>query len=428
MILCAAGYGAVKALSHKSPEDPIFRRGRSGRYEYDFSRDKRPRLWLHAASVGEVTGAIPTLYALKERLPHSSLYLSVGTPAGFRFACAQAPEGIRVLPFPLDFPWVLRRAIDKLQPDLYVSFESEFWPNLFHCLERRRIPALLLNGRLSKRSAERYALMKPLFQPVFRQFRRLAMLSEEDRENALKLGVEPARTTVLGSSKYDGLLVKARPEKEAFWRRMLAIPEGLPVVVGGSLRGSECLALLEVFHELASLEPRLLGVFVPRHLERVPEMARWLAEKKIAFQFLSQIEQGKESRTAPLVLVDRIGILFDLYSLGELIFCGGTLEPIGGHNILEPAAWKKPVFYGPHLQKVLREHKVLQSAGGSFTVQSSKELLDHWKSWLERLQDLHVHGENAMSALRELGGVTAKHVELIVDVLVDAGFYSSEGL
>jgi 3-deoxy-D-manno-octulosonic-acid transferase len=150
---------------------------------------------------------------------------------------------------------------------------------------------------------------------------------------------------------------------------------------------------------------------------QVPNMTRWLDDQKIPFQLLSQIETGVERRSSSVILVDRIGILFDLYALGDLIFCGGTLEPFGGHNIVEPAAWGKPVFYGPHLQKVSDEHNILQSSKGGFLVQDSRDLLQQWSYWIRHLSELRQHGENAKEALLKVGGVSASQVELIMSAL-----------
>jgi 3-deoxy-D-manno-octulosonic-acid transferase len=243
------------------------------------------------------------------------------------------------------------------------------------------------------------------------------MHSEEDRENIVALGVPPGRTLVLGSSKYDGLMAKAHPEKAARWRKLLEIPPGLPVVVGGSLRRSECTRILEIFLALQRAEPQLVGLFAPRHMDRIPQMVEWLQGRGAAFQLLTDLENGKEARRSSIVLVDRIGVLFEIYSLGDLIFCGGTFEPIGGHNILEPAAWGKPVFYGPHLQKVLYEHNILQSFEGSFLVRDAQDLLGQWSHWVQDLSGLEVHGKRAAEALTKLGGVAARQVELIMDAL-----------
>jgi 3-deoxy-D-manno-octulosonic-acid transferase len=259
--------------------------------------------------------------------------------------------------------------------------------------------------------------MKPLFRPIFEQFDWLAMHSEADRRNVLKLGARPDRTLVLGSSKYDGLSSRADPSRVAHWRHVLQLPQDAVVVIGGSLRRSECTELLDIFQELGKSEERLVGLFVPRHLEQIPNMVQWLVNRGVPFQLLSSIEARGEARRDAVVLVDRIGILFDLYGLGDLIFCGGTLEPVGGHNILEPAAWEKPVFYGPNVQKVRHEHLTLQAFGGSFEVRDADELLEVWNTWIGRLDILRRHGERAGQALQALGGVVVRQVQLIQSVL-----------
>jgi 3-deoxy-D-manno-octulosonic-acid transferase len=404
-------------ISTKLHEDPLFWQGRLGSYTLRCDHERNPRIWFHAASVGEVTGALPVIRILRERLPEAVITLTVTTPQGFQFACANLPPWAQVLPFPLDFPAAIERAFQNVQPDLFVGFESEFWPNLFNVLKLHRTPAVLLNGRLSHRSVRWYRLFGSLFQPIFEQFAWLAMHSEEDRDNVLLLGASPERTCVLGSSKYDALLLRKDAKKARQWGELLNVSGGVPVLVGGSLRRRECFNLLEVFRNLAGTNPELVGIFAPRHMRQIRNMTRWLKDRNIAYQLLSQIENNGERRTASVILVDRIGILFDLYALGDLIFCGGTLESFGGHNIVEPAAWGKPVFYGPHLQKVSDEHNILQSLKGSFLVQDSRDLLQQWNHWIRHLSDLKQYGENAKAALQKLGGVAPRQVELIMSAL-----------
>jgi 3-deoxy-D-manno-octulosonic-acid transferase len=404
-------------LSARLQENPLFWQGRFGYYATETPAHGRPRLWLHAASVGEVTGAIPIVRTLREQLPGAAITLTVTTPQGFQFARTNLSSWAQILPFPLDFPPVLERAFRSLRPDLYVALESEFWPNLFRLLEQHQTPAILLNGQLSRRSTIWYGLFKPLFQPVFRQFVGLAMHAEEDRRNVLLLGVPPERTCVLGSSKYDALVLRKDPAKVRSWRQVLDLPEGVPTMVGGSLRRQECVTLLEVFHTLKNLDSSLVGIFAPRHLKQIPNMAAWLNGQGIDFQLFSQFEKTGAKRTSSVILVDSIGLLFELYGLGDLVFCGGTLEPIGAHNIVEPAAWGKAVFYGPHLQKVADEHNILQAFRGSFLVQNAEDLLHQWQHWLRHLSGLQLYGENAQAALSKLGGVSARQVELIMSTL-----------
>lgn len=418
LLLHSAGSMAIPYLKAKSADDSSFWEGRFGRFSREaFERAGSPRVWFHAASVGEATGAYPILQELHERLPKIDVTLTLGTPQGYRLAAGQAPPWVRVLPFPLDFPLVLRNALKYLRPDIYVGLEGEFWPNLFEELRKRGIPTVLLNGRLSCRSAGRYRALWPLFRPIFQQFEWLAMHSEEDRKNALAVGAPPERTLVLGSSKYDGLLRKVKPEAVERWRKVLRISGRERVMVGGSLRRSECAQLAEVFLHLCQEASGMIGIIAPRHMERVPELSRWMKDRRVPFQCLTRIESGEEPREAPVVIVDRMGALFELYGLGDLIFCGGTLEPIGGHNILEPAAWGKAVFYGPNIQKVFYEHQTLRAASGSFMVEDSRELISEWRRWVHRRAELDEHGIRARKALEGICGVAARQVDLIMNVL-----------
>jgi 3-deoxy-D-manno-octulosonic-acid transferase len=155
-------------------------------------------------------------------------------------------------------------------------------------------------------------------------------------------------------------------------------------------------------------------------MENIPKMSGWLEKENIAYDLLTRIESGTCARTAPVVLVDRIGALFDIYSVGDLIFCGGTFEPVGGHNILEPAAWSKAVFYGPHLKKVLHEHRILRDFGGSFLVLDPGDLFSQWKKWLGDIDGLRKYGEAANKALNSFKGVVGRQVELILESLPKA--------
>ena len=420
-LLKTFGFEILSFLSRKSLKNLVFRNGRFGFYSDVPTPGRHPRIWFHAVSIGEVSGAIPTLLALKKELPQAGIFLTSGTPQGIQFAVERLPADVPVLPFPLDFPKCVARAMRTLDPDLFVNFETEFWPNFYRSLEAGHVPALLLNGRISESSERFYKTFSPLFRPVFDQFDRMAMGSEEDRDRAVRVGVPPGKMIVVGSSKYDGLLGKANPETPRYWREMLRIGDRTPVVIGGSLRGSECIKLMRVFREIRASSPNALGIFVPRHIHNIRKMCRWLSNERIPYDLLTQVEAGLRPRSAPVVLVDRIGVLFELYSVGDLIFCGGTLEPVGGHNILEPAAWAKPVFYGPHLKKVLREHRILHYFEGSFPVLDANDLLFQWRKWVDKPDDLREHGIMAKNALASLGGVVKQQVELIIESLEKNG-------
>ncbi len=416
-ILSVFGREILGILSRKSLKDREFRTGRLGNYDHVDMGGKRPVVWFHAASVGEVTGAVPTLLAFAGKVPDAACLLSTGTPHGFHFARERLPANVPVIPYPLDFPECVTRAVTTVSPDAFVAFETEFWPNFYNALATHGIPALLLNGRISESSRRFYGLASPLFSPIFRYFDKMAMHSDEDRDRMLQIGVCPDKLQVLGSSKYEELISRARPEKSDYWKKLLKTGETGRVIVGGSLRGSECIQLMRVFENLRDISPGLVGIFVPRHLYNIPKMVRWLTEHSLPYQLLTDIEAGRQERTASVVLVDRIGVLFDIYSVGDLIFCGGTLEPVGGHNILEPAAWAKPVFYGPHLKKVLHEHRILRKFGGSRLVRSAGDLRDQWRKYIINFNELDDIGACGRRALNSLGGVVERQVDLILEMI-----------
>jgi 3-deoxy-D-manno-octulosonic-acid transferase len=182
-----SGVAALWQCTAAARCEALFWQGRFGRYRPapPGSSQGRPRIWFHAASVGEVTGAIATVRAVRQRYPDAALWLTVGTPTGFHFAQEQLGDVAAILPFPLDFPWVLKRVLRLLQPDLYVALESELWPNLFWLLRCSQIPTVLFNGRISPRSARHYALLRPLYQPIFRQCQVRLPAGQDRRQHAL---------------------------------------------------------------------------------------------------------------------------------------------------------------------------------------------------------------------------------------------------
>jgi 3-deoxy-D-manno-octulosonic-acid transferase len=421
LLVIAAGWPVAWLWRHsgRAGHDPVFWEGRFGHYREDrrVAPGGRPRFWFHAASVGEVTGAMATVRQLREQSPSAAIWLTVGTPTGFRFAEQKLGDVAEIQPVPLDLPWVIERAFRSIRPDIYVALEGEFWPNLYRQLHRSQVPALLLNGRISERSAASYRRARGLFQPIFRHFCWLAMHSEADCRRAMALGAPPERTRVMGSAKYDSLLARTIHSDSSTWRNILGIRDDTTVVIGGSLRRSECTELLRVFRELHQDHPLALGIFTPRHLEQLPRMREWLESAGMPYQLFSRLRIGLEKRQSPVILVDEMGLLFDLYALGDLIFCGGTLEPIGGHNIMEPAAWGKVVFYGPHVDRVQAEHQSLQCGGAGMLVKDVHDLLAQWRMWLDRLTELRSRSEAARSAVRGLGGVAAKQVDMILSCL-----------
>lgn len=375
------------------------------------TRQTGPCVWFHAASVGEVTGGLGVMRRLRAVDPRAEVFLSVGTPQGYRFARSHVPENVQVFEAPLDVPWAVWRTVSRLSPDVFVTLESEFWPLLHWCMRKHGIPVVLLNGRVSEKSWRRYRRFFFVFGHVFRSIQWACVKTVEDQRRLVTLGVSPQRITVTGSAKYDALKDRANPSLVEAWRQRLELPSEVPVLVGGSLRGEECQALLEIFVKLKRECPRLVGIFASRHLDRVASMIAWLQGHGVPYDLLSSfLSNGPRRRQSDCLVVDGIGHLFELYGLGDFIFCGGTLAPVGGHNIVEPLVWGKTVYYGPHVEKVWEEHGVLQRHGAGVMVQSPEDLYGRWRHAL--LKGAFDGGQNdaARKALEELGGAAERQV------------------
>ncbi|ROQ89528.1 3-deoxy-D-manno-octulosonic acid transferase [Desulfosoma caldarium] len=370
-----------------------------------------PCVWFHAASVGEVTGGLGVIGRLPDVDPQVEVFLSVGTPQGYRFARSHVPKNVQVFEAPMDVPWAVWRTVTSLRPDVFVTLESEFWPLLHWCLRKHGIPVVLLNGRVSEKSWRQYRRFFFIFGHVFRSIQWACVNTVEDQQRLVTLGVSPQRITVTGSAKYDTLTHRADPSLVEAWRRRLGLSSEAPALVAGSLRGEECQALLEIFIKLKRECPRLVGIFAPRHLDRVASMIAWLQGHGVPYDLLSSfLSNESQRRQSDCLVVDGIGHLFELYGLGHFIFCGGTLAPVGGHNIVEPLAWGKTVYYGPHVEKVWEEQVVLQRHGAGIMVHSPEDLYGRWRHALLSGAFGGWKKDAARKALEELGGAAERQL------------------
>ena len=352
-------------------------------FKYKLKKMKRPIIWIHAVSVGETGVAELLIRELKKAIPEASLILSVTTKHGLAVAMSKLSGVVTVLPFPVDLPNVVSKALQAVDPDIYISIETELWPNLATFLHRRKVPLVLLNGRISSSSYRNYRATRWLWGPVLRKFTRLSMISQKHSERVISLGAPPERVLVSGNMKLAGVLEgvdKKWPEK---WKKILNLSDADPVVVFGSLRAEENTWMLEVCDSLRKSNITPVAILAPRHLKRIEVLEKWLQERGVAYQRLSSILKFKEPRRSGLVLVDMMGHLSSLYSVATVAFCGGSLVPVGGHNILEPVAWGKPVFYGPYMDNFSDIQEIVEELGLGFQVGSKTELLDGIKKFLE---------------------------------------------
>ncbi|MBA1149601.1 3-deoxy-D-manno-octulosonic acid transferase, partial [Ectothiorhodospiraceae bacterium WFHF3C12] len=325
-----------------------------------FARFPRADYWLHAASVGEVQAAVPVLRGLLAAVPGARILVTTTTPTGAERLDSVMGDAVMHRYLPLDLPGAARRFLDTVQPRAGIIMEVELWPNLLARTRDRGVPMVLANARLSARSAARYARLGRLAREALAGFMAVAAQSEADAERFRVLAPDaPVRNT--GNVKFD---MAAGADIEPLRQQLLAMVDGgqRPVWVAGSTREGEEALLLAAHRKLLERLPAAVLVLVPRHPERFDAVAAACAEAGLPAARRSAGQPLGEARS--VLLGDSMGEMSAYYAAGRAAFVGGTLVPIGGHNVLEPAALERPVLVGPYTGNVAAAVDALESAGG----------------------------------------------------------------
>jgi 3-deoxy-D-manno-octulosonic-acid transferase len=307
-------------------------------------RTEQP-IWVHAVSVGEVSAAAPLIRALRTRFPSAPVLVSTTTPTGYDTVTRQFGETVHHVYFPYDLPWVVRRFLDHFRPRMLLLMETELWPNVIHECGLRGTPVVLVNARMSERSAQRYARLRGLTAGMLRGLTRIAAQTAGDAQRLRNLGAPAARIEVTGSLKFDIHLPASVLEEGAAIRRELGINR--PIVMAGSTRPDEEEALCAVLHDLRPRFPLALLVIAPRHPERFDSVAD--ACRQAGLRVARRRASEACGPGVDVYLVDTMGELLKFYAAADVAFVGGSLAPFGGQNMLEPAALGVPVVTGPHL-------------------------------------------------------------------------------
>jgi 3-deoxy-D-manno-octulosonic-acid transferase len=381
---------------------------------------KRP-IWVHAASVGEVFCSIPLLKKIKNKFPHSRIVLTTMTSTGNETAISYLPETDQVLFVPIDHPLIIRRTIKKIQPSLLLIAETELWPNLLRSCGKKGIPIILFNGRISQRSFRRYLLFKFFFKECLQYISLFLMQTEEDRKRIIMIGGESQKTRAVGNLKFDQPFPSFTPETRNGIAKTLGLSGKETVLIAGSTHSGEEEILVTFFKELKKKDRNLLLILAPRHLERLEEVERIL--KKEALSWLRKtslpIGAGRSDQEHPeVILLDTIGELMGIYSIGTLVFVGGSLVPIGGHNPLEPLFFRKGVLFGPYMFNFLEISSHLIEAGGAIQVSKKEELFSQLERLLSDEGARKELGEKGYQFLQKHQGATERMLEEIRPFLI----------
>lgn len=389
--------------------------GRLGRGLGAVPRRTRPRILVHGVSVGEVKAARALIERLRERHPGFEVVLSTTTDTGLEVARQMAPDLVRVR-FPADLSPVVKRFLAAVDPALVILVELEVWPNFLRLCNRQGRPIVVVNGRITQGSHDRYLFFRLL--PEFNRISLYCVQSEEYAGRFAQLGVERERIVVTGNVKFDGLRTGAVPAGDELTRFVHGDGHARrPVLVAGSTHDPEELLVARAARAASS---GLRLVLVPRHPHRAEAVAATLAQEGLAVQRLTELRAGVAPDPARLLLVDTIGELERLYSLADLVYVGGSLVPHGGQNMLEPAAQGKACLFGPHVDNFVQEATLLLEAGAARQVEGPAELERELRRLLEDPAARQAMGRAGVQAVSAQRGATRLSLEALEALDLDA--------
>ncbi|RMG09229.1 MAG: 3-deoxy-D-manno-octulosonic acid transferase, partial [Planctomycetota bacterium] len=384
-------------------------------------RSRRPCVWIHGVSVGEIRSAASLVSELERELPGYEVVLSTTTGTGQEVA-RRLYGGRRVFYFPIDFSWSVRRVFEAIRPSLVILVELEIWPNFLQEAQRRRVPVVLVNGRITEKSYRGYRLVRGwLFDPIGK-IGTFCVQTERYAERFRRLGIPAQSIHVTGSVKYDEL----EPEEVApgAVREELGLDAGETVLMGGSTHPGEERLLHAAYRQLRAEHPRLRLVLVPRHTERADEVAGALeraGERVVRRTDQRALDGDGRLPQGTVLLVDTVGELGRLYAAADLVFVGGSLIPHGGQNMLEPVMHGKPTLFGPHVQNFREPVERLLAARGARQVSDGSELARALGELLASPDEAAALGRRGRGALLAARGATARTVRIIKDFLAARG-------
>src|SRR3989442_8751539 len=378
------------------------------------SRDGRPTIWVHAVSMGEATAVVPLVQQLKTRYPAARVFVSTVTETGKETVLRRLAGQAEHRYFPLDFRWSVRSALQTVRPNLIVVVETEFWPNFLREAAARRIPVILVNGRLSTNSFAGYRPVRPLFRLVLASVTLCAITTDRAVVRKIHLAVEQKRVVRTGNLKYDQVAVSAQATAGLISRQNLRLAGGEELFVAGSTHPGEEEAVLDCYRRLLDIAPALVLVLAPRHIERAEDVVKAVRSGGFAAVRRTKlpVASGAPITGPRVIILDTRGELATLYRDATLVFVGGSLVNVGGHSPLEPAAWGKAVVFGPHMDHFAEAAEQFRACGAGLMVRDTDEMAQVMTALLKDRSRLEAMGKAAYQLVLENQGALARTVAL----------------
>lgn len=372
----------------------------------------RPRVWLHGVSMGEIHALRRLVAEIQRQRPDVQCLLSSSTDTGLSEALRCFPE-CPVFRWPFDFSWSVERFLDRIRPDLIVLAESEWWPNFLLAAQRRRVPVVAANVRLSPRSQKRYRRLAPLARIWLRGIDRFLVQSAEYRDALIACGIQPDRIAITGSLKFDGNAGDRQDRRVVECRCRFGLAAEELVWVAGSTQPDENEAILDVYTALASQYPQLRVILVPRNPECFELTAQRLVQRGIPFVRRTRLPPPEQIGRS-LILVDTIGELSVIWGLADIAFVGGSLDGRrGGQNMIEPASYGAAVLFGPHTWNFRETVRRLVESRAAREVRDAAELCEAVRELIEQPERRQQLGTAARRLVESQQGASRRIVDAL---------------
>lgn len=389
-----------------------FHRGfarRLGALPGDLALDKP--VWIHAVSVGEVAAAGKLIQGLRQAYPEKKFFITTVTPTGNKVARGMIRPGDCLSYLPLDFSFIVRRVIERVKPGLFILMETELWPNLITRLDKKGIPIVILNGRISDRSCAGYGRIKFLLRPLLRRIRLFCVQTKSDAQRFIRLGAPEERVKVSGNMKFDIADFGLAAIDASGLRLKLGLRDNQKLLVAASTHPGEEGMLLEVYQKLLADFPGLRLLLAPRHPERAKEIEKIVLKAGLTPLCISGLS-GQAAGNEVFIL-DSIGELVGYYALADAVFVGGSLVKKGGHNILEPASLARPVVFGPHMFNFRDISGLFLENKAALMVSSPGQLKDELAGLLSNASRAKELGRRAEGLVSENRGATQRNLAFL---------------
>ncbi|MDB6030051.1 MAG: 3-deoxy-D-manno-octulosonic acid transferase [Verrucomicrobiales bacterium] len=389
----------------------------------------RQVLWIHAVSVGEVAICTHLINAIETRMPNLKIVVSTTTSTGMEQLQKLLPSHIQKIYYPIDRRDYVTRAIMTIHPEVIVLVEAEIWPNFLWRAQDMKVPTFLVNARLSERSFRGYKRFGFLFRRIFNAFKGVGCQNEADAARLRALGFRSEAIHVVGNLKFDTAKIEERRVLDVDrLMRQLGIPSGARFFVAGSTHAGEEAILADIFIRLRQQFSNLYFILVPRHFERGKEVGKELGSRGIKFVYRKEmgIDTQYKAGDVDCLLVNTTGELKFFYKNADVVFVGKSLTAEGGQNPIEPAAFGKPVIFGPNMQNFEPIAKALVSGQGAIQVQNAKELEEALAGLLVDPDKAARLGRNAVRVVQENLGSIERTVDMIAEGLRDRAVFIAE--